>query len=70
MFIKNKVIVKLVKGKDSKELCLLKKGYCETFKTQRFHRNIFTKKKDIVKLFNLKIPTNVLIRKKDYCETF
>ena len=27
-----------------------KKGYCETFQTQRFQRNIFIKKKVIMKL--------------------
>ena len=31
MFLKEKVTVKLFKNKDSIEMCLLKKGYCETF---------------------------------------
>ena len=31
MFIKKKVIVNLFKRKDSNEICLLKKGYGETF---------------------------------------
>ena len=31
VYQKKKVIVKLFKRKDSIEICLLKKGYCETF---------------------------------------
>ena len=33
MPIKEKIIVKLFKRKDSNEICLLQKGYCETFYT-------------------------------------
>ena len=31
VYQKKKVIVELFKRKDSIEICLLKKGYCETF---------------------------------------
>ena len=33
VYQKKKVILKLSKRKDTNEICLLKKGYCESFQT-------------------------------------
>ena len=46
-------------------MCLLrKKGYCETFETQNFHRDMFIKKKMIVKLFKRKDSNEICLLKK------
>ena len=55
MFIKEKVIVKLFKPKDSNKCVYQKKKvYGETFWTLSFQRNMFIKKKVIVKVFKSK----------------
>ena len=64
MSIIEKVIVKLFKRNDSIEICLLKKGYTETFETQRFHQNMSTKEKGIVKLFKHKDSIEICLLKK------
>ena len=45
------VIVKLFKRKDSIKICLMKKGCCEIFETERFQRNMFIKKKGYFETF-------------------
>ena len=70
MSVKGKVNLKLFQRKDSIEICLLKKGYCETFETSRFHRNMFIQKKVIVKLSRSKDSNEICLLKKGYCETF
>ena len=70
MSIKEKVIVKLFKRKDSIEIYLLKKVIVKLFKRKDSNEICLLKKRLLRSFLNLKIPTNVFIKKKGYCETF
>ena len=71
MFIKKKVIVKLFKSKDSKEIFLLKKRFLLNFLNVKIRTQyVFFKKKVIVKLFEPKDCNKCVYQKKGYCETF
>ena len=64
MFIKEKVIVKLSRLKDSIEICLLKKRLLRSFLNLKIPTNVFIKKKVIVKLFQRKDSIEMCLSKK------